>query len=51
VPELATKSAAYCDDARVERFPDRSHWVHVEANERVTELLVEHLPGESPAGD
>ena len=45
VPELVEKSARYCDDVRVERFPTRSHWVHVEAPEAVNELLLEHLDG------
>ncbi|SNZ03932.1 Pimeloyl-ACP methyl ester carboxylesterase [Natronoarchaeum philippinense] len=43
VPELAEKSARYCEDVRVERFPERSHWVHVEAPEAVNDLLIGHL--------
>lgn len=43
VPELAEKSARYCDDVRVDRFPTRSHWVHAEAPDEVNELLLEHL--------
>jgi len=43
VPELVEKSARYCDDVRVERFPTRSHWVHLEAPDEINELLLEHL--------
>jgi len=48
VPELASTSLEYCDDGRLERFPDATHWVHREAVERVNELLVAHLAAERP---
>jgi len=45
VPELAPKSVDYCEDGRLERFPDATHWVNHEEPERVADLLVEHLGG------
>lgn len=49
VPELADRSLAYCTDGRLERFPDATHWPHLEESERVNELLLAHLAGEAPA--
>lgn len=43
VPELAPRSVSYCDDGRLERFPDATHWVPNEHPERVSELLLDHL--------
>lgn len=45
VPSLAPESVAYCNDGRLERFPDASHWVHREDVERVNDRLIEHLAG------
>ncbi|MFW6376376.1 MAG: alpha/beta fold hydrolase [archaeon] len=45
VPELAAKSVEYCDDGRLERFPDATHWVPHEYPDRVADLLLEHLGG------
>jgi pimeloyl-ACP methyl ester carboxylesterase len=38
---------------RVERLPDASHWVHHDASERVTQLLIDHfatMKSQSPTG-
>jgi pimeloyl-ACP methyl ester carboxylesterase len=43
LPEMADESLEYCDDGRLERFPQASHWVHREEPERVNELLLSHL--------
>lgn len=43
VPELAPKSVEYCEDGRLERFPNATHWVHHEYPDRVTDLLLDHL--------
>lgn len=45
VPELAGRSVAYCEDGRLERFPDASHWIHHEFPDRIAGILVEHLGG------
>jgi pimeloyl-ACP methyl ester carboxylesterase len=45
VPELAPRSVAYCEDGRLERFPDAGHWIHLDRPDAVSELLVEHLSG------
>jgi len=49
-PELAAPSAALVPNARVERLPDASHWVHHDSPERVNALLLDFLGGSrSPA--
>jgi len=40
---LVDASAAYCADARLERFPEGSHWVHREHREAVNGRLIAHL--------
>lgn len=45
IPDLAPMSRQFCPNGRVERFPDRSHWVHMEAHTEVTDLLLDHLDG------
>ena len=45
VPEMAAASVDYCDNGRLERFPDATHWLPHEYPDRVAELLVEHLDG------
>lgn len=45
VPEMAPDSVEYCEDGRLERFPDASHWVHHEHPEEVGTYLLEHLEG------
>jgi pimeloyl-ACP methyl ester carboxylesterase len=45
VPEMATKSLEYCENGRLERFPDATHWVPHEYPDRVVDLLLEHLNG------
>lgn len=45
VPELATASVTYCTDARLERYPDATHWIAHEYPERVATDLIEHLEG------
>lgn len=41
--EMAPRSVGYCDDGRLERIPEGTHWVHHEYPGRVTDHLVEHL--------
>jgi pimeloyl-ACP methyl ester carboxylesterase len=43
LPKMAPESIEYCEDGRLERIPEGTHWVHHEHPKRVTELLVEHL--------
>ena len=43
IPELAAQSIAQCDDGRMERIPNASHWVQHEAAAQVNRLLVEWL--------
>lgn len=42
-PEMAPESLAYCENGRLERFPETGHWVPHEKPEAVTALLLEHL--------
>ncbi len=44
LPELAERSAALCDDARLVRL-DASHWVQHDEPERVNALLLDFLRG------
>lgn len=46
IPELAQASLDFCDDGRLVRFPEVSHWVQHEAAERVAARLVGFLRGE-----
>ncbi|MCD2205057.1 alpha/beta fold hydrolase [Halobacterium sp. KA-6] len=41
--EMAAKSLDYCDQGRLERFPDATHWIHHEQPARVTEVLLDHF--------
>lgn len=41
--EMAPRSLEYCDDGRLERIADGTHWVHHEYPERVTAALIDHL--------
>jgi len=43
IPELAPKSINYCNEGRLEQFPDATHWIPHEYPERVSELLLDHL--------
>src|SRR5439155_22086609 len=43
--ELAAPDPAWVPNARVEHLRDASHWVHLDAPERVNELLVTFLRG------
>jgi pimeloyl-ACP methyl ester carboxylesterase len=45
LPEMAPASLDRCPDGRLELFPDASHWVHLEATDRVTAEIVAHLDG------
>ncbi|WP_049923302.1 alpha/beta fold hydrolase [Halopiger djelfimassiliensis] len=45
VPELATRSRAFCEQGRLEMLSETTHWVPHERPERTTELLLEHLAG------
>jgi len=51
LPEMAQESVDYCADGRLERFPAASHWVHLEAPNAVSELLVDHLTAPTSAAD
>ena len=44
-PRLTEGLERWVTDVRIERLPDASHWVQVDAPERVTELLVNFLDG------
>ncbi|WP_066411405.1 alpha/beta fold hydrolase [Halorubrum aethiopicum] len=41
--EMADRSVEYCENGRLERIPDATHWVHHERPERVTDLVIDHL--------
>lgn len=41
--EMALASIALCDQGRLERIPEATHWVQLEEPERVNRLLVEFL--------
>jgi pimeloyl-ACP methyl ester carboxylesterase len=41
--ELAPKSLNYCNEGRLEQFPDATHWIPHEYPERVCDLLLDHL--------
>lgn len=43
IPEMAPRSLDYCDDGRLERFADATHWIVHEHPDRITDLLVSHL--------
>lgn len=43
VPELAQRSLEWCDQGRLVRFPEASHWVQHEAPERVNDRLIDFL--------
>ncbi|WP_082230508.1 alpha/beta fold hydrolase [Haloprofundus marisrubri] len=42
LPSMAEQSVGYCENGRLQMFPETSHWVHHERDE-VTEALVSHL--------
>ena len=41
--EMAPESVAYCDDGRLERVPEGTHWVHHEYPDDVTDYIIDHL--------
>lgn len=43
VPQMAPMSLDFCDDGRLERFSDATHWIHHEYPDRVSELVLDHL--------
>ncbi|MDP2497621.1 MAG: alpha/beta hydrolase [Candidatus Palauibacterales bacterium] len=43
LPELATRSVDRCEDGRLVRFPDATHWIQHERPDEVTDLILEHL--------
>jgi pimeloyl-ACP methyl ester carboxylesterase len=45
VPEMAAESVVYCDDGRLERFPEATHWLPHEEPDRVADHLITHLDG------
>lgn len=44
-PALAGRSLALCDDGRLERFEEATHWVQHEESDRVNRLLLDFLGG------
>jgi len=42
---MAEQSLEYCEDGRLERFPDATHWINHERQEAVTEHLVDFFAG------
>ena len=46
LPKMARESLDYCEDGRLETFPNASHWVHREEPERVNDHLLRHLAEE-----
>lgn len=46
LPEMAGESLAYCEDGRLERFPDATHWINHERRAAVDEHLVEFFEGD-----
>ncbi len=40
---MAPASVQFCDDGRLERFPDATHWVNHERSDRVSELMIGHF--------
>jgi len=45
LPENASGLDRWVPDLRVERIPGASHWVQLDASERVTDALLSHLAG------
>ena len=43
LPELAAGSVNRCEQGRLERFPDATHWIQHERPDEVTGLILEHL--------
>jgi len=43
VPGMATKSVRYCENGRLKRFPEATHWVPHEEPERVIDALRTHF--------
>nr|WP_259371297.1 hypothetical protein [Halostella pelagica] len=39
---MAQASVDYCENGRLESFPNASHWVHMDCEE-VTGMLIDHL--------
>jgi len=43
VPSLAASSLEWCDNGRLVRFPEATHWLHHDEHERVTAYLLDLL--------
>lgn len=43
IPEMAPRSVDYCEDGRLERFPDATHWLPHEQPDRVVDELLGHV--------
>ncbi|GAB7013005.1 alpha/beta fold hydrolase [Halolamina salina] len=43
IPEMAPRSVDYCEDGRLERFPDATHWLPHERPDRVIDSLLTHF--------
>lgn len=41
VPEQADESLAFCENGRLEKFPDCSHWIEHEEAERINPMMLE----------
>ena len=48
-PGLADAALRHCRDGHVVRLPHASHWLHHEAPDEVSSLLVEFLGSDAPA--
>lgn len=44
-PSLAERTKRWASNIRVERLPDASHWVQIDARERVSQLMTDFLHG------
>lgn len=43
--EMAPRSVEHCENGRLERIPDGTHWVHHEFPGRVTDRILRHFTG------
>jgi pimeloyl-ACP methyl ester carboxylesterase len=43
IPEQGDESMAYCDQGRLVKFPNASHWLEHEEAEKVNPLIAEFI--------
>jgi len=46
-PEMASESVDYCEDGRLERLPEATHWLNHERPETVADHIIDHLAGDA----